>query len=199
MGSPVVPLVNSSTATASGSQPHPSVSATDSSTAASRKLHRSRTSMPPTPAKRSATPRPAMTTAGAQQGDDGAEAVVGQPVVDRHEGLAGRSLRRRGRRARPASSRRSAPRSHRAPRRAASRPGGRGGRARRRSCPLDRSDGGTVTEVVGRHLQDHPDVHVELQSEEGSGLAPFSCGRSSATERLPCRSSCTGARDPRPR
>lgn len=55
LGSPVVPLVNSSTATASGSQPQPSLSGRSSPSTDRRNSSRSTTSMPSTPATRSAT------------------------------------------------------------------------------------------------------------------------------------------------
>ena len=138
----------------------------------------------------SATPAPAITRAGAARCDDRAQPVVGQPVADRHEGLAGDGRAEQGDRHGRASSRRSAPRGRRAAR-ASQVP------ARRARCPSSAkvsppSSGPTATRsprlsaAISRIIPTCMGSRaLRPQSEDGRGLAPFTSSAVSPSESDP--------------
>ena len=187
-GSPVVPLVNSRTAVASGSQPQPSVSSIDSSSTVARKsarvdeldpvdarqalghARRRRSPWPAPPARRSSAAgrRPA--------GSSPARTACRRWPTPNSAIGHGR-----------ASSRRSS--TTRSPGWAASQVPARRARwpsSAKVSPPSSGTDGHPVAEAVGGHLEDHPDVHGRSpQSEDGRGLAPFTSERGVAERERP--------------
>ena len=171
-GSPVVPLVKSSTAVASASQPQPSVSGTVSSSTAARNASRSMTSMPSIPVEPFGDARTRHHDGRGGALDDRPQSVVGQAVVHRYVRLARDGGAVEGDR----DGERVLVHQHDVlalrPGQEGARPAGPMGQLGEGEPSLARSDGDAVAQALPRHLQDHAQVHGDLSRRTGAAWRP---------------------------
>ena len=200
LGSPVVPLVNSRTAVASGSQPQPSVSSMDSSSTVARKSARSMISMPVDALEARGHPDAGDHDRRRGPLDDRAQPVVGQAVVDRHEGLAGDGgAEQRDRTAGEFSSISTTWSPGWAGQPGAG-PAGAVTELAEGEPAVEGTDGHPVAEAVGGHLEDHPHVHGRTSVGRRQGLGALHQQRGVTQGEGPGRRAwCRAARSPRPR
>ena len=166
-----------------------------------RNSSRSMTSMPSMPPRRSATPSPAITMARRRPLDDRPQPVVGEPVVHRHERLAGDGRRRTARSGTAgeftSTSTTCSPGCGGQPRAGAPGPVAELGEG---EAAVEGAEGDAVAEAVGRHLEDHADVHGRASVRRRQRLGALHDERRRRRARAsPRRPWCTAARSPRRR